>query len=118
MEFKDYLKILAMKDGSDLYLTAGAQPSAKFQGTLRPIDKMTLTDTNVKEIAYSVMNAEQICNFEKKPEMKLAIPENGIGSFRIHIFIQRNTHMIVIRTTVAEIRRLPAPQHRGTGVRA
>lgn len=103
MEFKDYLKILAIKDGSDLYLTAGAQPSAKFQGTLRPIDKMTLTDTNVKEIAYSVMNAEQISDFEKKPEMNLAISENGIGRFRINIFKQRNTHSMVIRNIVAEI---------------
>jgi twitching motility protein PilU len=103
MEFKDYLKILAIKDGSDLYLTAGAQPSAKFQGTLRPIDKMTLTDTNVKEIAYSVMNAEQISDFEKKPEMNLAISESGIGRFRINIFKQRNTHSMVIRNIVAEI---------------
>ena len=103
MEFKDYLKILAIKDGSDLYLTAGAQPSAKFQGTLRPIDKMTLTDTHVKEIAYSVMNAEQISDFEKKPEMNLAISENGIGRFRINIFKQRNTHSMVIRNIVAEI---------------
>ena len=69
MEFKDYLKILAMKDGSDLYLTAGAQPSAKFQGTLRPIDKMTLTNASVKDIAYGVMNDEQIKDFEIKPEM-------------------------------------------------
>ena len=103
MEFKDYLKILAIKDGSDLYLTTGAQPSAKFQGTLRPIDKMTLTDANVKEIAYSVMSAEQISEFEKKPEMNLAISEHGIGRFRINIFRQRNTHSMVIRNIVTEI---------------
>ena len=103
MEFKDYLKILAIKDGSDLYLTTGAQPSAKFQGTLRPIDKMTLTDANVKDIAYSVMTDEQISDFEKKPEMNLAISEHGIGRFRINIFKQRNTHSMVIRNIVAEI---------------
>jgi len=103
MEFKDYLKILAIKDGSDLYLTTGAQPSAKFQGTLRPIDKMTLTDANVKDIAYSVMSAEQISDFEKKPEMNLAISEHAIGRFRINIFKQRNTHSMVIRNIVTDI---------------
>jgi len=103
MEFKDYLKILAIKDGSDLYLTAGAKPSAKFQGTLRAIDKMTLTNTNIKDIAYEVMNDEQIKEFETKPEMNLAISESGIGRFRINIFRQRNTISMVIRNIVAEI---------------
>lgn len=103
MEFKDYLKILAMKDGSDLYLTAGAQPSAKFQGTLRPIDKMTLTNANVKDIAYNVMNDEQIKDFENKPEMNLALSEHGVGRFRINIFKQRNAISMVVRNIVTEI---------------
>ena len=103
MEFKDYLKILAMKDGSDLYLTAGAQPSAKFQGTLRPIDKMTLTNANVKDIAYGVMNDEQIKDFENKPEMNLALSEHGVGRFRINIFKQRNAVSMVVRNIVTDI---------------
>lgn len=103
MEFKDYLKILAMKDGSDLYLTAGAQPSAKFQGTLRPIDKMTLTNASVKDIAYGVMNDEQIKDFEKKPEMNLALSEHGVGRFRINIFKQRNAISMVVRNIVTDI---------------
>lgn len=103
MEFKDYLKILAMKDGSDLYLTAGAQPSAKFQGTLRPIDKMTMTNASVKDIAYGVMNDEQIKDFENKPEMNLALSEHGVGRFRINIFKQRNAISMVVRNIVTEI---------------
>ena len=103
MEFKDYLKILAMKDGSDLYLTAGAQPSAKFQGVLRPIDKMTLTNANTKEIAYGVMSDEQIKDFEKKPEMNLALSEHGVGRFRINIFKQRNAISMVVRNIVTDI---------------
>ena len=103
MEFKDYLKILVMKDGSDLYLTAGAQPSAKFQGTLRPIDKMTMTNASVKDIAYGVMNDEQIKDFENKPEMNLALSEHGVGRFRINIFKQRNAISMVVRNIVTDI---------------
>lgn len=103
MEFKDYLKILAMKDGSDLYLTVGAKPSAKFQGALSPIDTKTLLDSDIKEIAYSVMSEEQIIEFENKPEMNLAISEKGVGRFRINIFKQRNSLSMVIRNIVAEI---------------
>ena len=103
MEFKDYLKILAMKDGSDLYLTVGAKPSAKFQGALKAIDSIVLTNDNVKDIAYSVMSNEQISEFENKPEMNLAISESGIGRFRINIFKQRNTLSMVIRNIVTDI---------------
>jgi len=103
MEFKDYLKILAMKDGSDLYLTVGAKPSAKFQGTLKAIDTNTLTDQDIKAIAYSVMSDEQIKEFENKPEMNLAISETGVGRFRVNIFKQRNTFSMVIRNIVTDI---------------
>jgi len=42
MGFDDYLKILAKHDGSDLYLSTGAPPCAKFHGTLKPIDRMPM----------------------------------------------------------------------------
>ncbi|ERP89659.1 hypothetical protein Q666_14715 [Marinobacter sp. ES-1] len=42
MGFDDYLKILAKHDGSDLYLSTGAPPCAKFHGTLKPIDRMLM----------------------------------------------------------------------------
>ena len=103
MEFKDYLKLLAMKDGSDLYLAVGAKPSAKFQGQLKAIDTMTLTVQDVKDIAYSVMNDDQIADFEHKPEMNLAISETGVGRFRVNIFKQRNCLSMVIRNIVTDI---------------
>ena len=36
MDFKKFLRILVKNDGSDLYLTFNAPPSAKFQGELKP----------------------------------------------------------------------------------
>ncbi len=52
MEFKDYLKILAVKDGSDIYLSTGAPPCAKFHGVLRPLEKESLKPGKIKQIAY------------------------------------------------------------------
>ena len=42
MELKDYLLLLARRDGSDIYLSTGAPPCAKFQGALRGLDKEPL----------------------------------------------------------------------------
>lgn len=103
MEFIDYLKYFSERDGSDLYLTTGAPPSAKFYGKLTPIAKDPLPPGRVKEIADSIMNAEQRAEFEHKPEMNLAISESGVGRFRVNIFKQRNQYSMVIRAIKTDI---------------
>lgn len=111
MEFIDYLKYFSERDGSDLYLSTGAPPSAKFHGKLEPIDKDPLPPERVKEIAYSVMNDEQKAEFEKKPEMNLAISEPGVGRFRVNIFKQRNQVGMVIRAIKTDL-----PNYRDLGL--
>lgn len=103
MDFKDYLKILVNKDGSDLYLTVNAPPVAKFNGSLKPLESTILTKECIKDIAYSLMDEEQQKDFEQKPEMNLAITETGIGRFRINIFKQRNSLALVIRNIKVDI---------------
>jgi twitching motility protein PilU len=103
MEFKDYLKILVQHDGSDLYLTSGAPPAAKFQGTLKPLENIKLTNERLKEIADSIMDNDQRSSFELVPEMNLAISEDGIGRFRVNIFKQRNSYAMVIRNIKVDI---------------
>lgn len=111
MDFKDYLKKLVDEDGSDIYLSTNAPPSAKFQGQLQPMDPQPLPPGRVKEIAYSIMNEEQIADFEEKPEMNLAISEAGIGRFRVNIFKQRNQISMVIRNIKTDI-----PKFEGLGL--
>lgn len=103
MEFKDYLKILVQHDGSDLYLTVGAPPAAKFHGVLKPLENIKLDNERLKAIAESVMDDDQRKNFEHVPEMNLAINEPGIGRFRVNIFKQRNSHAMVIRNIKVDI---------------
>ncbi|HEC29682.1 MAG TPA: PilT/PilU family type 4a pilus ATPase [Gammaproteobacteria bacterium] len=103
MEFKDYLKIMVMKDASDIYLTTGAPPCAKFDGVLKPIEKASMPAGKVKDIAYEIMDDQQIADFENKPEMNLALSEPGIGRFRVNIFKQRNQVAMVIRNIKIDI---------------
>ena len=97
------LKVLVKNDGSDLYLTVGAPPAAKFQGSLKALSKEVITRQSIKDTAYKIMDAEQIQQFEKKPEMNLAISKEGIGRFRINIFKQRNSLALVIRNIKVDI---------------
>jgi twitching motility protein PilU len=103
MELKDFLKILAHHDGSDLYLTAEAPPVGKFEGTLKPLENIKLNKDRIKDIAYSLMDEDQQKTFEQIHEMNLAISEPGIGRFRVNIFKQRNSFALVIRNIKIDI---------------
>lgn len=103
MDFKAYLRIMVEKDASDVYISTGAPVSAKINGQLTPLEEGKQTREQVKAIAYSVMDAEQISAFENKPEMNLAISEEGVGRFRVNIFQQRNSISMVIRNIKTDI---------------
>jgi twitching motility protein PilU len=103
VEFEDYLKILATKDGSDLYLSTGAPPCAKFQGALRPLEKTVLQPGAIRDIAYELMDATQIEKFEEELEMNLAYSIPAVGRFRVNIFRQRNEISIVVRNIKVQI---------------
>jgi twitching motility protein PilU len=106
MKVTPYLKILAERDGSDLYFSTGARPSAKFNGVLKPLGKDTAPPGWVNSLAQEIMNDKQKREFAEKPEMNLALSLNGIGRFRVNIFKQRNEVAMVIRNIVTEIPRI------------
>jgi twitching motility protein PilU len=103
MHFDDYLTVLARKGGSDLYLSTGAPPCAKFHGKLTLVDKRPMEPGEVKTIACAIMDEEQRSQFEHDLEMNLAYSLPGIGRFRVNIFRQRNEVSIVARNIVTEI---------------
>lgn len=103
MEFEEMLNILSSKDGSDLYLSTGAAPSAKFQGTLEALTDTPFKAGEVAEIAASIMDSEQKIAFEQELEMNLAISISKVGRFRVNIFKQRNEVSIVARNIKIEI---------------
>ena len=103
MELKDYLKIMVMKDASDLYLTTGAPASAKIQGQLTALEATPLPAGRVQEIANLIMDDEQQKDFKDRPECNMAISEPGIGRFRINVFKQRNQVSMVIRAIKVDI---------------
>ena len=99
----NYLQVLVKHDGSDLYLSTGAPPSAKFNGELKPLAKQAMPPGMVKKLAYELMSEEQVKEFEHKPEMNMAISEQGVGRFRVNIFKQRNEISMVIRNIKTDI---------------
>ncbi|MFY0642205.1 MAG: PilT/PilU family type 4a pilus ATPase [Bermanella sp.] len=100
-----YLQILAKHDGSDLYLSTGAPPSAKFQGTLKPLGKEPLKPGQIEKMIESVMDADQKKEFETELELNMAISLPTGGRFRLNMFRQRNEVSLVARNIVTDIPR-------------
>ncbi|MEO4015208.1 PilT/PilU family type 4a pilus ATPase [Pseudomonas rossensis] len=105
MEIDALLRLLASQNGSDLYLSTGAPPSARFEGVLRPLADQPFKPGEVAAIAASIMDAEQRLEFDRELEMNLAISLTGIGRFRVNIFKQRNDVSIVARNIKLDIPR-------------
>jgi twitching motility protein PilU len=103
MKVAPYLKILADKEGSDVYLSTGARPSAKFNGVLTPLGKDPCPSGYVEKLANELMSEKQLEEFRNKPEMNLALSLPDVGRFRVNIFKQRNEVSMVIRNIQTEI---------------
>ncbi|MBV4458653.1 PilT/PilU family type 4a pilus ATPase [Pseudomonas sp. COR58] len=105
MEIDALLKQLASRHGSDLFLSTGAPPSARFEGVLTALTESPFKPGEVAAIAASLMDVEQRREFDRELEMNLAISRTGIGRFRVNIFKQRNDVSVVIRNVKLDIPR-------------
>ena len=103
MRIHQWLKILAERKGSDLYLATGAPPCAKFEGELKTISAEVLNPGEVADIADELMDDTQRADFARDLEMNLAVSLPSVGRFRVNIFRQRNEVSIVARHIVMDI---------------
>jgi twitching motility protein PilU len=106
-------KLMAEKQASDMFFTAGSPIQIKIQGEVMPINAQVLDPTAAKKMAYECMTPEQIQSFEAELEINFSLIESGVGSFRVNVFRQRGAVAMVIRhikvmiPTVEELRLPP-----------
>ncbi len=92
-----YLRIMAEKQASDLFFVTGAAPNMKLDGRTAPIAKNPLKAGQAQKLAYSLLNDEQVQDFEINRELNLGFTLQNVGRFRVNIFIQRSEVSMVIR---------------------
>ncbi|MCW9050835.1 MAG: PilT/PilU family type 4a pilus ATPase [Motiliproteus sp.] len=97
MDFTQLLKVMVERDASDLFITAGAQPSIKVDGTVKPLTRDVLSARQARALTYSTMNDAQQSEFEANHECNYAISAPTIGRFRVSAFFQRNSPGMVLR---------------------
>jgi twitching motility protein PilU len=103
IDISPVLKFMLDKGGSDLFFSTGASIHIEIEGDTIPINNQPMTPGMIKEIAYALMSAEQIKEFESTLECNFALSKNDIGRFRVNVFKQRGEVGMVIRHIKTEI---------------
>lgn len=99
----DLLRNMVQKDGSDLFITAGAVPSMKVDGEMTPVSNQSLSPQHTQMLVSAVMNDKQRAEFEEQQECNFAISLPGVSRFRVNAFTQRGSVGVVLRVIRSEI---------------
>lgn len=97
MDINLLLRLMAEKNASDLFFSTGAPPYMKIEGISTPMGQSPLPPGAIKDIAYKMMNEEQISEFESEWELNFAHTVKNIGRFRANVFKQRGEVGMVLR---------------------
>jgi len=97
------LRMMLAKKGSDLFISNDFPPSMKIDGAMTPVGNQRLNPTYTRALANSIMDEKQRAEFEETKECNFAISPDGIGRFRVNIFVQQGCVGMVLRTITSEI---------------
>jgi hypothetical protein len=99
------LQYMVEMDGSDVFLTAGAVPTVKIEGAMRPmpVPGPALAPGRAEERAYSMMIELRMRQFDADLECDLAVGIEPLGRCRQNVYAQRSRVGIVVRYVKNEI---------------
>lgn len=106
------LKFMTDKGGSDLFFSTNTSIHMDIEGETVSINNQVMAPGMIKEIAYGIMSAEQIKEFETTLECNFAVSKKNIGRFRVNVFRQRGEVGMVIRhikTDIPSLEKLGLP---------
>jgi twitching motility protein PilU len=100
---QNLLKTMLAKKASDLFLSNDFPPSMKIDGKMTAVAPQKLGPVHTRALAYAMMNEKQRAEFEVEKECNFAISPEGIGRFRVNIFVQQGHVGMVLRTITTQI---------------
>lgn len=105
INIKVLLSKLIEMGGSDLHVVAGAPPVMRIHGSCESMQGYPVLRPNeTQEIIYSVMNEEQIAEFEEEKECDLSFGIQGLSRFRLNVYRDRGSVVGAFRTIPYEIK--------------
>jgi twitching motility protein PilT len=100
----ELLQTLVRLEGSDLHLTTNTPPQVRVHGHLTRLEGTSLTPSEIKQLAYSVLTDAQKKRFEESLELDFSFGIKGLARFRVNMFNQRGAVAAVYRLIPEQIR--------------
>jgi twitching motility protein PilU len=106
MNIAPYLKLMADKKASDLYLTPNAPIKIRIEGRMASVGQEVLTPEVTEETIVGLMDDKERRLLEDDKEVDFAISQKGVGRFRANAFYQRGQLALVLRYIPSGVPRL------------
>lgn len=104
LNIKELLTKTIREGASDLHIVVGAPPMIRLHGDLTPIDDCEpLTPEQSQELIYTVMNEEQVAEFEAEKECDLSFGIEGLSRFRLNVYRDRGSVVAAFRAIPFEV---------------
>jgi twitching motility protein PilT len=105
IDFADIITQMLARGASDLHITAGAPPTVREKGTLRPLPGYPpLTPNQTRAIIYGILSNDQRQRLEENLQLDFAYSVPNMARFRINCYYQRNAMSAAFRLIPSEIK--------------
>ena len=106
MNIRPLFRLMVERNASDIFLSANAPIKIKIEGHIYPVNKEVLSPDAVRAAAMSLMSTAQLEVFRRDLEIDFAVSQQGLGRFRVNVFMQRGSPSLVMRYIAASTPRL------------
>ncbi|MEZ5186294.1 MAG: type IV pilus twitching motility protein PilT [Candidatus Nanopelagicales bacterium] len=101
------LEAMLAVDASDLHLTAGAPPTVRVAGDLRPLPGAPVMDaSSLQRVLYAMLTQQQRETFEERLELDFSYALPARARFRVNMYRQRESVGAAFRVIPFEIKSL------------
>ena len=100
---EELLRVMIERRASDLHISAGSPPRIRIDGILVPTEHEVLDAETSQKLVYSILDENQVAEFERNLELDMSFGIAGIGRFRTNVYMQRGAVGAAIRVIPYEI---------------
>ncbi len=103
-DIRELLEKMIKAGASDLHIVVGVPPVIRVHGRLEYMPGYPrLTPEMTQELIYSVMNEDQIAEFEKEKELDMSFGVEKLSRFRLNVYRDRGSVVAAFRAIPYEI---------------
>src|SRR6266849_3744541 len=93
----DLLRQMKQQGASDLHLTSGSAPYMRIHGDMVKLNYRSVNAETCHSLIFEILTEKQKDLFTENCDLDLSYPLEGVGRFRVNVFMQRNGVSAVFR---------------------